>query len=155
MKQIFVIAAVLILLMPGSIFAEMGPEGDTLTIPPGRWWRLPTISESHKITEQEQIELDQLYIHTRRNMIDLKGDLEKEFFELELLLDSSEIDDTACMNQFRKVQKARSEIVLERFKFVVEVRKLLGMTRFQELKEGFRTMRHAMPGNMPPPPFGN
>jgi Spy/CpxP family protein refolding chaperone len=98
-----------------------------------------------------------MYLQHRRQMIDLHSQIQKERLELEYLLDSSTFDAAACMERFKKLQAAHSNLATERFKFLVQVRELLGLERFQQLKAEFRQhrmkgrpgKRHSREGNMP------
>lgn len=118
-----------------------------LTMPPGKWWKMPKLAEALSLSNEEQGKLDNLFIQNRRQLIDLKSGLERQKFELELVLDNKNFDETACMNQFRKLQDARANLAAERFKYVVEVRKLLGLDRFQKIKSNYnRRMNRKMRG---------
>lgn len=57
--------------------------------------------------------------------------MEKEYFELELILDEEEFDGDVCINQFKKVQEARTKLAVERISFLVEVRKHWDMNDFK------------------------
>ena len=77
----------------------------------------------------------------RRKLIDLKSVVEKERFELENLLESETLDEAAVMNQYDRLEKARSKIAAERFRFLLEVRKVVGHERFQQIKIRFKKFR--------------
>lgn len=114
-----------------------------LPMPPGKWWKMPKAVEEFSLTQDEQEELDRMYLEQRRRMIDSRGELQKERLELEQLIDSrifdkSACDKSACMESFKKVQQATNKLGMERFKFLVQVRELLGFERFQQLKTEFR-----------------
>lgn len=112
-------------------------HGGEAAIPPGKWWRMLDAA-SLKISEGEKEKLDNLYRQHRRGMIDMKGDVEKEKLELEYLLEKKKFDESAVKKQFSKLQDAKSQISVTRFNFVIEVRRLLGYKRFQELKRAFK-----------------
>ena len=109
-------------------------------MPRGKWWRLPQ-AEKFSLTNDEKKALDQLYIESRRALISLKAALEKERFELGLLLDTETLDEAAAMAQFKRVEKARNDLSTERFRHLLGVRKILGHDRYQDLKMSFREMR--------------
>ena len=99
---------------------------------------LEEVAKKLGLTNDDQKKLDSLFVQNRRKLIDLRGNMEKERLELELILDEEDFNKTACLNQFKKVQDARTNLALERFGFLIEVRKLLGYERFQELKNSVR-----------------
>jgi len=142
MKKIILFMLVFFFTLTGIGFSGMQRGKAGMKLPAGKWWRVPRIVQANNITPEEQSRLDGLYVQNRRKMIDLKSVLEKELFELELVFDETSFDAEACMDRYRKVQNARTTLALERFKFVVEVRKLMGFERFQQLKEKYRQLRH-------------
>ena len=103
-------------------------------VPPGRWWHLPGIVSKIGITDMEGRQLDSMFVQNRLRLIDLKSGVEKEQFELQNLLDAAHLDEKAAQDQFSKLQTARSKLNAERFSFLLEVRKLLGRDRFQQLE---------------------
>ncbi len=149
---IFIIAMISLVVTTGTCLAQTETASqEGLNMPPGKWWRLPDTAEKHGITAVEQQKLDDLYLESRRKMIDLKGALEKEMLDLELLMDNTEFDEKAASEKYREVQNARTELSLERFHFFIEVRKLLGNERYQELKQKYRELRRSRrPGPTPP-----
>ncbi len=78
--------------------------------------------------------MDSMFVQNRLRLIDLKSGVEKEQFELQNLLDAAHLDEKAAEDQFSKLQTARSKLNAERFSFLLEVRKLLGRDRFQQLE---------------------
>ncbi|MDM8525595.1 periplasmic heavy metal sensor [Desulfococcaceae bacterium HSG8] len=125
-------------------YSMSGPMGEPLSIPGGKWWRMPRVAKELTLTGEEQERLDSLFMENRLQMIDLKSALEKEKLELEAILDKKNFDESACMSHFNRLQEARQGLVTERFKFLVEVRKLLGNDRFQKLKVKFHERRMLM-----------
>ena len=107
----------------------------------GKWWRLPNIAERLQLNDAEKKELDRLYVDNRRSLIDLKGVVEKERFELGNLMEQTTLDEDAVMKQFNRLEKARANLGAERFRFFLGVRKVLGSERYQSLKMLFKTFR--------------
>ena len=110
-------------------------------IPVGKWWHRSGMATKLNLSETEKGTLDQKYIQSRRNMIKLKHVVESEGFELEVLLESEPLIEAKALEQHIRLQKARSDLANERFRFVLEVRKIIGLDRFQELKTTFQKMR--------------
>ena len=111
--------------------------GSGLTIPGNKWWQTPKVVRQLSLTTEEQRRLDGLYIQHWRKMSTLKRTVERENFELEQILGKENFDDARCMERFNKLQDARKDLVTEQFKFLVEVRKVLGTDRFRQLKANF------------------
>ena len=108
----------------------------------GKWWHDPSMSKQLNLTDEEKNKLDEQFVESRRRLIDLKSNVERERFELNNLLDSKEMDEDAAKNQFKKLEKARSDLANERFKSLMESRKILGNDRFQDVKRMYRSKRH-------------
>ncbi len=141
MKKIIIIALTLFFATTGICFSGMKSEKDSMGLPPGKWWKMPRVVKELNITPEEQKKLNNMHARTRRQMIDMKGELQKELLEIELLFDEENLDKTACLNRFKKMQKARTEFASTQFKFVVDVRELFGKERFEQLKMKYRQIR--------------
>jgi len=107
----------------------------------GKWWKMPKVSDKLALTLEEKEKLDNMHLQHRRKMIDLRSQVQKERLELEHILDSSAFSATASMDRFKKLQEAHTILAIERFRFLVQVRELLGLGRFQELKYEVREYR--------------
>ena len=103
-------------------------------MPPGKWWHIPRLSDQIDLNADEKLKMDGLYAESRRRLIDLKRNVEREQFELENVLETEPLDEAQVMLQSRKLEEARGQLATERLRFLVEVRKILGLERFQHLK---------------------
>ncbi len=141
MKKIILLTIGCFLMTAVTGFADINRSHGSMKLPHGKWWRVPEIMESQKITSEEQNQLDKLYLQNRRQLIDLKGDLQKELLEIEMLFDHADFNRNACAEQYNKVQEARTKLAVERFKFVIQVRELIGLERFRQLESKYREFR--------------
>jgi len=117
-------------------------------MPVGKWWHRPAMASKLNLSEAEKSKLDEKYIESRRNLIKLKNVVESEGFELEVLLENEPLDEAKTLEQHKRMEKARSDLANERFRFVLEVRKIIGLERFQELKASFQKFRRQKVGRM-------
>jgi Spy/CpxP family protein refolding chaperone len=127
------IATCLLLLAPAltaATFAQSEPSG--------KWWHDPAIRAELKLTDGEIKQLDRLFKKSRRRLIELKNKVEKAQFEYQSLMEAEPLDEKAVNRQFAQLEKARSQLASERSRFLVEVRKILGHNRFQQLKQIYR-----------------
>ena len=125
-KLVWILVAVVSLFPVVSRAAEDSPAG--------RWWRLPQVAAQLNLSEQEKQQLDSLYLENRKKLIDLKSSLERERLVLEDIMDNEPLNEQQAFEQFRKLNKVRSILVEERFRYFLEVRKIIGSDRFQKLK---------------------
>jgi Spy/CpxP family protein refolding chaperone len=165
MKKVTLLALLFMFALSGVSVAKdpafggggAGGGKETLGIPGGKWWKMPQVADQLALTQEETEKLDAMYLQHRLQMIDLHSRVEKERLELEQLLDSSTFSAAACMDRFKKLQEAHINLATERFKVLVQVRELLGLKRFQQLKAEVRQhwmerkdrRRHRAEGNMP------
>lgn len=141
MKKVTILALICFFTTSGIVFATGPGEMAQLKIPGGKWWRMPEVVKKLVLTSEEQQKLDDQFVQSRRRMIDLKSNVKKEELELAIILDQKNFDESACMAQYKKLDSARDKLSNERFRFLVEVRKLLGLDRYRQLKTEFRNRR--------------
>ena len=101
----------------------------------GKWWLHPKVSEKLNLSEDEISNLDKQFVDSRRRLIKLESALKSEQFELDHLLESESLDEKGTVRQFDKLQKARTNLGKEQFRFLLEIRKILGLERFRQLKQ--------------------
>ena len=111
-------------------------------MPHGKWWRSPKASEKLNLSNEEKKQLDEKFLESRRKLIDLKAAVEKERLELDALMDEEPLNEKSIMERFKKLETARASLATERFGFILEVRKIIGFERFQQLKAAFKGFRH-------------
>jgi Spy/CpxP family protein refolding chaperone len=101
--------------------------------PPGRWWHSPQVVQELNLTDSEIRSLEQAFNESRLKMIQLKSDVEVEQHKLQMLLEKPKLDEAAVREQNRRLERARTALANERTSFIVEVRKIIGPARFQQL----------------------
>ena len=149
MKKVTISTLVIIFGLFGILSAadaRLGGEGKgdgkgSMSLPSGKWWKMPQVEEKLSLTKEEQEKMDSMYLEYRRQMIDLRSQVQKERLDMEQLLDSETLNAPACMERFKKLQEAQNKVSTERFKMLVQVRELLGLDRFQKLKDEFQHSR--------------
>ena len=107
-------------------------------VPAGKWWYNPQIQKNLNLSQNEIGKLDKLFANSRRKLIQLKSEVEREQFELDQLLSKKKVDDAKVKKQFQKLEQARKELANERLDFVIGVRNILGADRFQQLKSNYQ-----------------
>ena len=107
---------------------------------PGKWWRVPQVCERIALNEAEKAQLEDLFFHNRRKLLQYKRTVEQEQTELQRMLEQDPIDEAVVAEKLKTLEEARTNLATERFRFILEVRKMLGLDRFQRLKEVFKEM---------------
>jgi Spy/CpxP family protein refolding chaperone len=108
-------------------------------IPAGKWWYNQEIVQNLKLTQSEIHQLDQLYVDSHRRLIELKSAVERERFELDTLLGKKTVDDAKVRQQFKRLESARTALADERLRFVIRVREIMGVNRYQQLIQQLKT----------------
>lgn len=110
-------------------------------LPHGKWWNNTEVATQLNLTDAEVKILDDMYVNHKRKIIKLYAGVEEEQFELNNLIDSKTLNDEEVLNQSKRLEQARSKLSTERFQFFLDIRKLLGFDRYQQLKSMYRTLR--------------
>lgn len=100
----------------------------------GKWWNDKSMIRGLELSNSERKELDSKYNQSRRKMIDLKSEMEKHRFELELLLGAKEMNKQKIMERYDSLEETRHKLSKERFEMLMGVRETIGAERFQELE---------------------
>ncbi len=101
---------------------------------PGKWWRMPDVSRMLDLNDGQVNQLDNLYTDNRGRLMSLKDSVERERLQLDEIMESEPFNEAAVMAQLRKLESVRGSLASERFRYVMEVRKMLGRERFNRLK---------------------
>jgi len=132
-KKVWSVLAVLLLFFPSGIFAQDMMDG--------KWWQSKRVAERLEITDAEKRQLDETYTAGRRELIILKSTVERERFELDNLLDRRDSKKETVLEQYNRLETARSKLSVERFNLLLDVREIVGIERYQQLKFMYRMNR--------------
>ena len=135
-RKLGVVLAVIVLLSPSVLFGQDMVDG--------KWWQSKRIAEELKITDDEKGRLNDTYTASRRELITLKSNVERERFELDNLLDQRNAKKKDTVDQFNRLEAARANLSAERFNLLLEVRDIVGIERYQQLTILHRIKREKM-----------
>jgi len=144
LKHTQIVLIFIVLAVTASMaFAGSMPPGPMkqAKIPFGKWWRHPSTVENLNLTQAEIDRLDTAFDDRARTFMELKHAVELKQFDLEKVMSSDPLDESAIMTQFNALESARATLSKERFQYYLEVRKILGSERFQKIKT-FRKRMH-------------
>lgn len=102
-------------------------------IPPGKWWHNPRVAEKLDLNDKQIRRLDEQFRKSRLKFIKLRGEVEREQLELEVFFEKKQLNEQAVLEQYKKLEKARTAMGLERFRFFIQVRKIVGYENFLQL----------------------
>ena len=121
-------------------------------MPGGKWWKMPAVAQRLNLSDWEVTQLDESYRQSRRQMIRLKAIMETEQLELQSIIEGRDLNKEAALMQYAKLDKARSELGLERFRFFLTVRTIFGHERFNTLLRWRDARQHRIKRNADPEP---
>jgi Spy/CpxP family protein refolding chaperone len=135
-KNTWLVLVMFAVLLPSTLLAQEMMHG--------KWWQDKAVAEKMKLTDGERNLLDEKYTASRRKMINLKSEVEKERLELDIILDKQDADKGQINEQYERLEKARGKLSKERFELLTEVREVVGTERFKTLKSMHRSKRNKM-----------
>ena len=130
-KKAWFVLVLLVAFLPSTLLAQEMRHG--------KWWNNRAAAEELQLTDGERKILEEKYTKSRRKMIDLKSEVEKERLELDIVLDKRDTNKGQIIERYDRLEKARAKLSKERFGLLIEVREIIGVERFQELKEMHRS----------------
>ena len=130
-KNAWFILVLFVVFLPSTLLAQEMMHG--------KWWNNTPMAEELKLTDSERKTLDEKYTESRRRMIDLKSEVEKERLELDIVLDQQDANKDRISERYDSLEKARAKLSKERFGLLIEVREVIGIERFRELKAMHRS----------------
>ena len=126
LRTLLWVSALLLVVIGGSALA-----GDTR----GRWWHVEEIAGQLQLSEDEIRRLDAAYEAALIRMIEIRSQVEIERIKLRSLMEQPNFDENEVMAQHQNQETARRRLSEERFRFLLEVRKIVGHDRFVQLLE--------------------
>lgn len=126
----FILSSIIVLLLNISPVTASSAGMDA---PTGKWWRNQRVVQRLNLSRDEISRLDAAFFESRKNLIELKGRVEIEQLELETLIESPNFSESDVLKQYQDLEKARTALGTERFKFFLSVRKIVGHEKFQQL----------------------
>ena len=132
-KFLITFTAAVLLLSPSICRSQQAKE-----VPPGRWWRIPYFADQLNITDQEKTQLDSLFDHNRSRLAELKKQMEEDARELTRVTEEEHLNESVAISQLKKLENTRTLLAATRFSYSLELRKMFGHDRFQQLKTLYR-----------------
>lgn len=151
LKHNSMLMIVMVLIFTSSAVAAQGMAGQPKNhdrMPLGKWWQNPATINKLSLTQEEIDTLDTEFNTRARKFMELKHAIELEQFDLNSMMESRTLDEAALKTQFNKLESARANLSRERFQYYVQIRKILGPERFQEIKTYRQLMQQQRKGAM-------
>ena len=121
--------AVVIFVLASSAFAQPN-------LPPGKWWRRPEIVQILNLSEDQQNKLEAIFRAASSDLIDLRGEVEKQNINLRGELDSQQLDRTAIRKDAQKLSEARGRLFDRELMMLIDMRAVLNDSQWNRMRSG-------------------
>jgi Spy/CpxP family protein refolding chaperone len=118
--------AALIVVFATSAFAQ--------NLPPGKWWRRPEIVQTLNLAEEQQNKLETIFRTASSDLIDLRGEVEKQNINLRGDLDQSQLDRAAIRRDAQRLSDARTRLFERELMMLVDMRAVLNDSQWDRMR---------------------
>ena len=136
-------APVLVAQMPmgGNPQDGDGRMGHMHILPPGTWWREPAVIQMLNLTQDQQKKLDETFLQSRIQLVQMHASLEEEQLKLEPLLNANPPDQNRTMAEISRIADLRAELEKADAKMLLSMRAVLTTDQWTKLQDE-RRQRH-------------
>jgi Skp family chaperone for outer membrane proteins len=121
-----VLFAAVALVFATSAFAQ--------NLPPGKWWRRPEIVQSLNLAEEQQNKLETIFRTASGDLIDLRGEVEKQNIALRGDLDQSQLERAAIRRDAQRLSDARTRLFERELMMLVDMRAVLNDSQWDRMR---------------------
>lgn len=145
-KRILFAAALVVTALAGT--AQPGPP----PLLPGKWWHRPEVIKQLELSPQQQERLDDIFRNAANELIDARGEVEKQQVALRGELERSQIRRKDLQAIAAKLSEARAELFERELMMLVDMRAVLTDPQWDKLKRHIdhREGRRGPPGGKRP-----
>lgn len=132
--------------LAGSAFAQGN-------LPQGKWWRRPEIIQTLNLSEEQQDKIETIFRTASSDLIDLRGEVEKQNINLRGELDQQQLDRAAIRRDAQKLSDARGRLFERELAMLVDMRAVLNDAQWNRMRSGLldrlgaQTQRPKLNGN--------
>jgi hypothetical protein len=104
-------------------------------LPEGKWWRRPEVVERLALTDEQQSRLDAIFRGAASDLIDLRGETEKQSIALRGELDQTQLNRTAIKQIAARINEARARKFERELMMLVDMRAVLNEQQWNKMRE--------------------
>ena len=134
----------------GPAMHDRGPHHEGGPGEHGMWWKRPEVVARLAITPDQQKKIEDIFVQSRVQLIDLHASLEKEQLLLEPLMDANPIDQPKALAQIDKIAETRASLEKTNAKMLLGIRGVLTPEQWTTLQAHRADWRHDEGGPMGP-----
>ena len=102
-------------------------------VPDGKWWKRPRVAAEIGLTSEQSDQIEKIFVKSRPRLIDLKADLEKKQFDLQVAMDDRNADRRDIENKLDAVENARKELQKARVLMILDIKEVLKPEQWERL----------------------
>ncbi len=107
-------------------------------LPPGMWWKNPKVAADLALTPDQQKKMEDIFIQSRSQLIQLHANLEQQQLLLGPLMDANPVDQPKALAQIGKIADARAELEKSDAKMLLSLRGTLTPDQWTKLQAEHR-----------------
>jgi hypothetical protein len=100
----------------------------------GKWWQRPAVKEKLALTPDQTSKINTIWTEYKKRIIDLKGELEKAYLDLENLMDQPELNKDNAYMLAKRVAELQASQAETQIKMAIDIREELSVEQFEMLK---------------------
>lgn len=105
-----------------------------LNMPPGKWWRNPDIVRVMNLSEEQQDRLENVFASSANDLIDLRGEVEKQSIALRTAIDRPQLDRDAIRQAAQKLNEAQGRKFQRELMMLVDMRGVLTDVQWNRMR---------------------
>ncbi len=110
-------------------------------VPPGTWWRNPSTIQALSLTPEQQKHLDDIFLQSRIQLIQMHASLEEEQVKLEPLLNNNPPDQARALAAISKIADLRASLEKADARMLLSLRAVLTADQWTKLQTEQRARR--------------
>lgn len=119
--------AALLMLMAWAALAQVN-------LPPGKWWRRPDVIQLLNLSEEQQDRLENVFRASANDLIDLRGETEKQAIALRAAIDQPQLDRNAIRQAAQRLSMARARQFERELMMLVDMRAVLSDAQWNRMR---------------------
>jgi hypothetical protein len=127
-----ILIAIAVAAFAASAFAQL---------PPGKWWRRPEIINQLALTEDQQTRLDSIFRGSASDLIDLRGEVEKQNIALRGELDQPQLNRANIRKIAAQLNEARGHLFERELSMLVDMRAVLSDQQWNHMRAELDRLR--------------
>ena len=103
-------------------------------MPPGKWWQRPDVVSDLGLTQEQQQKLDAIFRSSADDLIDLRGDVEKQNVALRGELEQTQLNRANIQKIAVRLNEARGRLFERELAMLVDMRGVLTNTQWTQMR---------------------